>query len=273
MARVLRSPFALFVLLAFALCWLFWAPRALLSHNPSFPEAALITLHLLGAFGPAAAALIVTRIHSGPGSIRKLFAPYLHWRAGAGWYALVLLFRPSIWSAALALHLLLSRQPFQFQPVDWGFFAAYLLSQPLVVGVGEELGWMGFAYPWLRARYRFFASGLLLGVIWGLWHLPMFFTAGDSQFGTSLILFVVKLTALRLVMALAFEATHSLLMPALFHVSMNTLSELVPLSPNDPLAVALLILVAAGMVVTYHVRFDRRSTDKDDCSKGEKEDQ
>lgn len=254
MARILRSPFALFLLLAFALCWLFWVPRALLSHNPGFPEAALITLHLLGAFGPAAAALIVTRILGGEGSIRRLFSPYLRWRAGAGWYALVLLFRPLIWSAALALHLLLSRQTFQFHPVDWGFFAAYLLSQPIVVGIGEELGWMGFAYPWLRTRYRFLASGLLLGVVWGLWHLPMFFTAGDSQFGSSLILFVVKLTALRLVMALAFEATRSLLMPAIFHVSMNTLSELVPLSPNDPLAVALLILVTAGILIAYYAR-------------------
>lgn len=251
MASLRRSPFALYLLLAFGLCWLFWVPRALLSHNPQVPAAVLMTLQILGAFGPAAAALLTVRITGGRQALRRLLAPYGRWRVGAGWYALVLLYRPLIWAAALGIYLLLHLRTLSFETVDWVFFAAYALSQPLVVGIGEELGWMGFAYPWLRSRRRYLASGLLLGMIWGLWHLPMFFTLGDSQFGASLVVFVVKLTALRLVMALVFEATGSLVMPALFHVSINVLTELIPLSPNDPLAILLLMVVTAAVVTAY----------------------
>jgi membrane protease YdiL (CAAX protease family) len=251
MSRIHRSPFAFYLILAFGLCWLFWVPRALLSHNPQVPAAVLMPLQILGAFGPAAAALLTARMTGGQPALNRLLAPYGRWRVGAGWYALVLLYRPLIWAAALGIYLLLRPNTISWPAVDWVFFAAYALSQPLVVGIGEELGWMGFAYPWLRSRYRYLTSGLLLGMIWGLWHLPMFFTASDSQFGASLVVFVVKLTALRLVMALVFEATGSLVMPALFHVSINVLTELIPLSPNDPLAILLLIVVTPFVVYAY----------------------
>lgn len=79
MARIRRFPFAFYLLLAFGLCWLFWIPRALLSHDPRTPEALLVTLHLLGAFGPAAAAVLTVRITGGRGAVRALFAPYLRW--------------------------------------------------------------------------------------------------------------------------------------------------------------------------------------------------
>ncbi len=84
-----------------------------------------------------------------------------------------------------------------------------------------------------------------------MWHLPMFFTLGDSQYGSAIWIFVLKLTMFRLVMALVYEVTGSLLMPALFHVSMNVLSELVPLSPNDPLATGILVAVTVGLIMAY----------------------
>lgn len=260
MIYIRRYPFAFYLFLAFGLCWLFWIPRALLSHHPQVPDVTLITLQILGAFGPAVSALLLTITLNGRNSLGKLFSPYTYWNVGTGWYLLVIAFRPFIWATALGIYLLLGYKTIPHLTTDWAFFTVYLLSQLLIVGIGEELGWMGFAYPRLRARYGFLFSGLLLGIIWGLWHLPMFFTVGDSQFGSSLILFVIKLTALRLVMTMVFDITGSLLMPALFHVSMNALSELVPLSPNDPLAILLLVLVTTGMMAAYRLSAREPST-------------
>lgn len=240
-----------FFLLAFVFCWAFWVPRAVLSHIPGIPAVVLMALQMIGVFGPCAAAVLLSARAEGRVGVRNLFAPYRRWKIGAGWYAFVIAYRPLIWLAALALYLALGIQRPAAAPVDWLFFAAYFVTQPLLVGVGEELGWMGFAYPRLRARFGFLSGTLLLGVLWALWHLPMFYTIGDSQYGASLILFAVKLTAFRLVMAVVFEATGSLLMPALFHVSMNALSELVPLSPNDPLATGLAIAISLGVGIAF----------------------
>jgi membrane protease YdiL (CAAX protease family) len=101
----------------------------------------------------------------------------------------------------------------------------------LITGIDEELGWSGLAFPHLHRRFGFIYANLILGVLWALWHLPMFFTPSDSQFGASLLLFVIKLTAFRCLFSWSCLQTGSLILPGLFHaVSFNVLTELVPLA-------------------------------------------
>lgn len=255
-----RFPILSFFVLAFLLNWPFWGLRAYLSYHDE-DEILMTVLHLLGAFSPCAAGMLVCAAVEGRAGLRRMFAPYLYWRVNGFWYAFVILFRPIAWLAALGIYIALGIQQFTPQPVDWGFFTVYLLSQFLVVGLGEEGGWMGFAYPRLKARWGFWVGNLLLGVIWGLWHFPMFLTVGDSQNGSSLLLFVMKMTALRFMFSLSLDQTGSLLMPGFFHAFSNVLTELVPLSMNDLLAIGLMILFA-GTALLYFNRKNRVSNSK-----------
>ena len=50
----------------------------------------------------------------------------------------------------------------------------------LMAGFFEELGWIGFAIPKMRARYSILITGISVGVLWGLWHLPLFMTADPA---------------------------------------------------------------------------------------------
>ncbi|HMN28121.1 MAG TPA: CPBP family intramembrane metalloprotease, partial [Caldilineaceae bacterium] len=104
----------------------------------------------------------------------------LIWRVGIQWWAFALLFM--IIPAVASLYL------FGGPPVDWsGLRPLYSVVPSIIIltifaGIGEEFGWRGFALPRLQARYNALVASLIVGVLWGLWHLPLYFVEGTSQY-------------------------------------------------------------------------------------------
>ena len=72
---------------------------------------------------------------------------------------------------------------------------------------GEEIGWRGYALPRLAARFGFRRASLLLGLLWGVWQLPLFVIPGHANYGQSFWLFVFGSTALSVAMAWLFMNT------------------------------------------------------------------
>ncbi len=106
--------------------------------------------------------------------------------------------------------------------------------------VEEEPGWRGFALPGLQQRFGPMVGSLLLGALWGLWHLPLFlFVAGYNGSKTGILgtlgpffAFVAGTIALTIVMTWIFNRTGgSVFMTALLHASTNTASGAVFPSP------------------------------------------
>ena len=103
-------------------------------------------------------------------------------------------------------------------------FFWYGIGAGVLAGFCEELGWTGFAYPRMRARLGWLPAAVLLGVLWGLWHLPVVDSLGAAsphgrywpEFFAS---FVVMLVSLRVLIAWAFIQTGSLRMAQLLHAS------------------------------------------------------
>lgn len=60
-------------------------------------------------------------------------------------------------------------------------FIVFGIAAGMVAGLCEELGWTGFAYPQMQARFGWLPGALLLGVLWGLWHLPVVDSPGRGQ--------------------------------------------------------------------------------------------
>jgi len=161
-----RRPLGTYVALAYAISWIVWAPALLTG-------AGGMGLIALGAFGPAVAAGLVIRWTGG--SIREWLRPLLRWRVPAR-YWLYALGIPALLFAVMNVELALLGKD-----VDLGRLAsavpAYLASFLVISLVGggqEEPGWRGFALDRLQARFSPTVATLLLGVIWGLWHLPIF---------------------------------------------------------------------------------------------------
>ena len=94
----------------------------------------------------------------------------------------------------------------------------------LVAGFLEELGWTGYAYPRMAQRQGPFVGALVLGLLWGLWHLPVVDSLGAAApHGRHWLLFfgafVMALTALRVLIAWIYNRSASLLMAQLMHAS------------------------------------------------------
>jgi membrane protease YdiL (CAAX protease family) len=91
------------------------------------------------------------------------------------------------------------------------------------------VGWRGYALPRLARHLGLGGASILLGVIWGLWHLPLFFLPGTGSTGQSFPVYLLHVTAMSVAMAwLYWKAEGSLLLVMLMHASANNTSEIVP---------------------------------------------
>ena len=137
----------------------------------------------LGALSASLAGIVVAAVEGRKGGVRELLGRFLIWRVGIQWWAFALLFMvvPSV--AALYLFSL-----FGGPTVDWSGLGPLYSVVPMILmltifaGIGEEFGWRGFAMPRLQARYNALVSSIIIGVLWGLWHIPLFLVEGTTQY-------------------------------------------------------------------------------------------
>jgi membrane protease YdiL (CAAX protease family) len=137
---------------------------------------------LIAAYSASLAGVILTAIVSGKAGLREMFRRLLIWRAGIGWWAFALFAFALMYLGGLVLAALFSGSTLNLklaQPV-YMFIPLFIVKFFLDAGLGEELGWRGFLLPRLQARYSALVSSLIVGIVWGLWHLPLFMLEGQS---------------------------------------------------------------------------------------------
>jgi membrane protease YdiL (CAAX protease family) len=122
-----------------------------------------------------------------------------------------------------------------------------LLGGPL----GEEFGWRGYALPVLQDRLGWRVASLGLGLVWGVWHLPLFFIDGTAQAHIPLALFLLSVVAMSVVFAwLVNRTAGSVVAALLFHTAINFWPSVVPVLPTEgsyrayAFVVATLVLLA-----------------------------
>jgi membrane protease YdiL (CAAX protease family) len=145
------------------------------------------TVHYLAAYGPMAASLIVTAGLDGRAGLKELWSRITRWRVGWGWFAIALLSPAALFAVGVVVALLLGQPAphlallgqVNYMP-PLGLLGAWLFWF-LTYGMGEEIGWRGFALPRLQHGRSAARATLVLGLIWALWHLPAFFYLDTYQ--------------------------------------------------------------------------------------------
>jgi membrane protease YdiL (CAAX protease family) len=227
--------------------------------------------------GPSLSGVLLTGLVYGRAGLRELLSRLLRWRVGARWYAAALLTAPlMVTTILLALSL---TSPIFLPDIFTKGDKVSLLLTGLAVGLLEgglleELGWTGFATPELRRRYSTLSTGLIVGILWAVWHfLPTFWGSGDASGALSLSLLLPPclyyagvLPAYRVLMVWVYDHTGSLLVAMLMHASLtaSTLFILMPSARGTSLMLYYLILTAtmwavvAGVAVTSRGQLSRQ---------------
>lgn len=216
-----------FFISSFFLAWIIWIPVGIL--KPTLLPA----LSLIGAWAPTLSAILLTGVISGKAGIGELLKKGLRWRIGIRWYVVVIFGIALIGFTANVIHLLLGGVfPQPTLPGDlhlnqlYVFLPIIFLSNIFLGGpIAEEFGWRGFALPRLQMRIGALCAGLVIGVAWGLWHLPFFvFKDGSQVIGNiPLALYMPLIMGWSVLFAWIFNNTDgSVLMMILFHAAINT---------------------------------------------------
>ena len=265
-----RHPALTYFALAFAISWggvllIIGGPGGI----PGTPEQFRTLVPLMGLAmlaGPSVAGIVLTGLVCGRRGYRQLLSRLLKTRVGARWYAAALLTAPLLMltAAPLALSLLFPEfLPRIFTSDDKAAILLFGIAMGLAAGFFEELGWTGFAVPRLRLRHGVFTTGLIVGVLWGAWHILLnLWSSGTSSGALSVTLFlhsflfsVGVLPAFRVLMVWVYERTGgSLLVAMLMHASLTTGNIiLVPLATGVALMTWSLVLAAALWIVVAAV--------------------
>ncbi|MFE1959014.1 CPBP family intramembrane glutamic endopeptidase [Streptomyces sp. NPDC059479] len=260
-----RSGLGLFFAVTFTTTWAFWLIAIVLGGSPTSSPTAIP--FLLGGFGPVFGAIAVRIRRTRRGEpvparavkfrqgVRLLWALPLLVLASASVVAGALL---ADFLGGTAVSLTEGRELIATVGGIVPFFVSMLIAGPLA----EEPGWRGTAYPRLRASMSRLQAGLLLGAVWAVWHLPLFFIEGtvQAEFGLiswSGLMFSLSVIPVALLTGYAYEragVTASIAVHLGFNTTMAVLTVESPVTQAFILAVQ--IVLAITLLATQR---DRRT--------------
>jgi uncharacterized protein len=135
-------------------------------------------LNLLFGTGPLISAIIVTLIYRRKSGLKELFRKVITWKVSVRWYfwAVILPVIPQwiglfLWAQITDTELIL--------PTVTGYLSSWLQITLVstVYYIAEELGWRGFMLPRILSMHGWIKSSLLVGIIWSIWHYPLWVTS------------------------------------------------------------------------------------------------
>ncbi len=182
----------------------------------------------IGVIAPAIVALALIAREEGRAGLYAFFNRRFTWASSAKWYLFAIAFFAVVKLTAALLHRLIAGAWPGFGTEAWYIIAiAIVISTP--VQSGEEIGWRGYALPRLTTRFGLRWSGVILGAIWSVWHLPVFFLPGADKFGQSFPVYLLGTMTLSVAMTWLYAHTNgSLWMTMLMHSAVNQTTGIVP---------------------------------------------
>jgi uncharacterized protein len=247
-----------YVILAYAISWLIQLPELIaMQGNYHFTERYFVLLNL-SSYGPSLAAIIVTAITQGWHRVKVLLKRPLQWRVSWLVYLVTFFVFPLIF--------FLGYQAFGIRAAEGENLLVFLtlvvavpinaLVSSIILGIGplgEELGWRGFMLPHLLEHHGDFSSSVILGLVWAIWHLPVFlFTEfrGEIPFALAISLYPFGTIAIAYVMTkLHHWGRGSVLIAILYHGVVNYVADSKEFWQSEHLSPLWLQIITIGLMI------------------------
>ena len=209
-----------FVLISFAMTWglaalLIWFPDAI---TEAFGEiTASNPVFVLAVYSPGITGIMLVWFITGHAGLLRFLRRLKRWRMPVIWWLVLLLVIPVAFYTGAMLKGTV-REPFPLSSLSQ---AVPLVLFAFFLGPVEEFGWRGLALPLLQRKLVPFWAGLVLGIIWAIWHLPAFLISGAPQSAWQYSAFFIGVVAISIVLTPMFNYSRgSLLVPWLYHFQM-----------------------------------------------------
>lgn len=243
----------LFFVITFAFSWILWLPQVLkFNFFPELPDIVGLP-GMFAPFGPAVAAFWLTWKQDGKEGTKALWQRAWRMNFKKGWLLPTLLFGP-ITALLTVVILLFVNGSFSW---EYGIPAAMIIPILLLIyftnALPEEFGWRGYVLDPIQKQSNALGASLILGLIWSLWHLPLFFIEGTTQSAIPMYQYFLQTIVLSILYTWLYNNTGgSILIAALFHAFSNTAAAAIPFWTTNLgrwIDFGILILVA-GIVIS-----------------------
>jgi len=217
----------LFFLIAFLVAWLLFITATLISNNTQYTTLPHVLI-FVGAISPGLVAISITAKTQGAQGVRLLIEKISFKNTSVVWYIFAITFIALIKGLAAVVFFLLYNSWPQFGTASW-----YVMLGAVAVSMwaqaGEEIGWRGYALPLMSKKLGLAMASILLGIIWAVWHLPLFYLEAADTFHQSFPLYLLQVTGLSVIMAwLLWKVNGNLLPLMVFHAAINNTKDIVP---------------------------------------------
>jgi membrane protease YdiL (CAAX protease family) len=252
------KPFPFF-LITFLITWGSGFTGAYLSHQNG-TEFFQLGLILLGMIGPFISAIVMIYGSKNSELVRDFWDRLSVFKVQPKLLLFILLVMPCVLFLATSVSLLFGQPLDQFQLANQFMIlqGQNMLSLGIMVlaPLMEELGWRGYGVDSLRSRFNLFKTSLFFGVLWALWHIPLFFIQGYYQnvlWNTSLIyvanFFISIFPAALLINWIYYRNNRSIIAAFLMHLMFNIFSVLFQTEQFTKCIVTILLLVVSVAII------------------------
>ncbi|MGN6501953.1 MAG: CPBP family glutamic-type intramembrane protease, partial [Pseudolysinimonas sp.] len=249
-----RQPLIFFFLAAFILPWFVWGTT--IAQNAGIiswhiPESLAFWLGLpIATYGTAA-------LFGGWPAVKDLLLRLIRVKVNWLWYVVAIGLPVALGAVLVGLGALVGAPAGVGVLLPAGGLVGAVLLNTWMWLITEETAWRGYALPRLQRRFDPLIASLVLGVLWGLWHLPLFFIAGSFQSSIPFVGFLLSTVATAVIIGWLFNrARGSVLIVALFHGFTDVLIAFTGIMTSG--ALLFWITVVVQVLVAAAVAFDLR---------------
>lgn len=235
-----------FLMTTFAIMAVSWGTCLLCSFCGLYlAEAPLLYIpYLLGGLSPTIASYVVQKQNRSVRNLKEWLKSIFDFRQRIVFYLLLPVLAGLFFFCLCSISGYTSGAP---------LIAVIVMIPMMLLGGGlEETGWRGILQPELEITYGFTTATLLVALIWWLWHLPLFFINGVSQYGADFVAFGIHIAGLSFALSAIRKITNSTFLCVLFHCLINALHGVYIVAENRlGSAAAAMVLILSSYVLVW----------------------